>query len=153
DVRKPLHAIAVPRGASARTCAKKPCTSRHCFVLGSAPQKSPGGRRTMTQLAANHGFGCACHPTMSYTPVSGRKLLAGAGALAAASALPTIARAQGKPKLIDTHHHFYAPDYQKAWMAWEDARKIPHFKTQVAWSREKAIEELDKNGVTTGILS
>ena len=107
----------------------------------------------MTPLAANHGFGCACHPTMSYTPVSRRKLLAGAGALAAVSALPRIARAQPKPKVIDTHHHFYAPDYQKAWMDWEDARKIPHFKTQVGWSRETAVEELDKNGVATGILS
>src|SRR5215813_13122418 len=107
----------------------------------------------MTPLAANHGFGCACHPTMSYTPVSRRKLLAGVGALAAVSALPRIARAQPKPKVIDTHHHFYAPDYQQAWMDWEDARKIPHFKTQVGWSRETAVEELDKNGVATGILS
>jgi hypothetical protein len=100
-----------------------------------------------------HGSGCACHPAMTYTPVSRRKLLAGAGALAAASALPKTARAQGKPKVIDTHHHFYAPAYQKAWLDWEDARKIPHFKTQEAWSREKAIEELDKNGVATGMLS
>ena len=55
--------------------------------------------------------------------------------------------------MIDTHHHFYPPAYQKAWMDWEDARKIPHFKTQVAWTRDKAIEELDKNGVATGVLS
>ena len=56
----------------------------------------------MTEAAANHGFGCACHPSMTYTPVSRRKLLAGAGALAAASALPMgAARAQGKPKVID----------------------------------------------------
>src|SRR5262249_20232876 len=48
---------------------------------------------------------------------------------------------------------FYAPDYQKAWLDWENARKIPHFKSQESWSREKAIEELDKNGVATGILS
>jgi predicted TIM-barrel fold metal-dependent hydrolase len=91
---------------------------------------------------------------MTYTPVSRRTLLAGAGALALASALPTApARAQGKPKVIDTHHHFYAPAYQKAWMDWEDARKIPHFKTQVSWSREKAVEELDKSGIATGVLS
>src|SRR5215469_10820567 len=29
-------------------------------------------------------------------------------------------------KLIDTHHHFYPPPYQKAWADWEDQRKIPH---------------------------
>jgi predicted TIM-barrel fold metal-dependent hydrolase len=91
---------------------------------------------------------------MTYTPVSRRKLLAGAAALGAASLLPgRVAHAQGKPKVIDTHHHFYAPAYQKAWLDWEDARKIPHFKTQEAWSREKSVEELDKNGVATGMLS
>src|SRR5262249_36270301 len=115
---------------------------------------SLGGFRAMTEAATTHGFGCACHPSMTYTPVSRRKLLAGAGALAAASALPKgAAQAQAKPKVIDTHHHFYAPAYQKAWLDWEDARKIPHFKTEESWSREKAIEELDKNGVATGILS
>src|SRR4029077_5076739 len=107
----------------------------------------------MTEAATPHGFGCACHPTMTYTPVSRRKLLAGAGALAAARALPKAVRAQVKPKVIDTHHHFYPPAYQKSWMDWEDARKIPHFTTQVDWSVQKAVEELDRNGVATGVLS
>jgi predicted TIM-barrel fold metal-dependent hydrolase len=62
-------------------------------------------------------------------------------------------RQAAKPKVIDTHHHFYPPAYQKAWMDWEDARKIPHFASQVAWTRDKAVEELDKNGVATGVLS
>src|SRR5499427_6060411 len=109
----------------------------------------------MTTAPFEHGFGCACHTSMAYTPVSRRKLLAGAAALGAASVLPVRgARAQGaKAKVVDTHHHFYPPAYQKAWMDWEDARKIPHFKTQVAWTREGAVEELDKNGVAVGVLS
>src|SRR5215813_9481495 len=109
----------------------------------------------MTTAPFEHGFGCACHTSMAYTPVSRRKLLAGAAALGAASVLPGRgARAQGaKAKVVDTHHHFYPPAYQTAWMDWEDARKIPHFKTQVAWTREGAIEELDKNGVAVGVLS
>jgi predicted TIM-barrel fold metal-dependent hydrolase len=109
----------------------------------------------MTQAASNHGFGCSCHPSLSYMPVSRRKFLAGAGAVGAATMLPGGGpRAQGvSPKVIDTHHHFYPPAYQKAWMDWEDARKIPHFKTQVAWTRDKAIEELDKNGVATGTMA
>ncbi len=92
---------------------------------------------------------------MTYTPVSRRALLAGAGALAAASVLPGgAARAQGtKARVIDTHHHFYPPAYQKAWVDWEDARKLPHFTTQVAWTREKAVEEMDKNGIAAGMLS
>jgi|HubBroStandDraft_6_1064221.scaffolds.fasta_scaffold62851_3 predicted TIM-barrel fold metal-dependent hydrolase len=99
-----------------------------------------------------HGFGCGCH-AQHFTPVSRRHLLTGAAALGAASLLPGSVRGQGAAKVIDTHHHFYPPDYQKAWLDWEDARKIPHFATQLGWTREKALEELDKNGVATGVLS
>ncbi len=102
---------------------------------------------------ANHGFACACPAHMSYTPVSRRAFLAGAGAVGAASLLPTGAAHAQAAKVVDTHHHFYAPAYQKAWLGWEEARKIPHFTSQVNWTREKAVEELDKNGVTTGVLS
>ena len=85
---------------------------------------------------------------------SRRKLLAGLGALGATSLLPGGVMAQGaKPTVVDTHHHFYAPAYQKAWLDWEDARKIPHFTSQVDWSPAKSLEEMDKNGVRTSILS
>ena len=107
----------------------------------------------MTKLAANHGSGCMCRPSMTHTSVSRRKLLAGAGAVAAASLLPARSAPAQASRVIDTHHHFYPPAYQKAWMDWEDTRKIPHFPTQVAWSIDKAVEELDKNGVSTGVLS
>jgi 6-methylsalicylate decarboxylase len=56
-------------------------------------------------------------------------------------------------KLVDTHHHFYPPAYQKAWLDWEDQRKIPHFPQQVAWTREKTVEEMDRNGVRVAVLS
>jgi 6-methylsalicylate decarboxylase len=78
------------------------------------------------------------------------------GALGAMSALPactSMGTSSAAPKLIDTHHHFYPPEYQKAWLDWEDARKIPHFTQQVGWSVQKALEEMDKGGVKTGILS
>ena len=109
----------------------------------------------MTNAALDHGLACACHPSMSSPPLSRRALLAGAAAFGAASVLSAHgAQAQAaKTKVIDTHHHFYPPAYQKAWLDWEDARKIPHFASQVAWTRDKAVEELDKNGVATGVLS
>ena len=62
-------------------------------------------------------------------------------------------RAPRRKSSIDTHHHFYPPAYQKAWSDWEDQRKIPHFGVQLAWTRDKDIEAMDKNGVTTSILS
>jgi 6-methylsalicylate decarboxylase len=84
-----------------------------------------------------------------------RDFLTSLGALGAASLLPGAAFAQqpAKPTIIDTHHHFYAPEYQKAWLDWEDQRKIPHFVQQVDWSVQKSLEEMDKNGVRTSILS
>lgn len=86
---------------------------------------------------------------------SRRRFLAGAAAAGAAAVL-----AQGQahavnasPKLIDTHHHFYPPAYQKAWAGWEDQRKIPHLGVQLGWRRDAAFEEMDKAGITTGVLS
>ena len=96
-------------------------------------------------------FGCACQRPNA----SRRQFLAGAAAFSATAVLPaakTPARAATQ-KLIDTHHHFYPPAYQKAWADWEDQRKIPHFGVQLAWTRDKDIEEMDKNGISTSILS
>jgi len=95
----------------------------------------------MTKASLDHGLACACHPSMSSPPLSRRALLAGAAAFGAASVLSAHG-AHGeaaKTKVIDTHHHFYPPAYQKAWLDWEDARKIPHFASQVAWTRDKAV--------------
>ena len=95
--------------------------------------------------AAQHAGSCGCCGSLSR-----RGFMAGLGAAIASPA--GEARAQ-TPAVIDTHHHFYPPAYQKAWLDWEDARKIPHFPTQVAWTREKTIEEMDRNGIATAVLS
>ena len=85
---------------------------------------------------------------------SRRGFLAGLSALGVASVLPTFAaHGQTKPTLIDTHLHFYPPEYQKLWLDYEDARKQPHFPGQVAWTRSKVIEDMDQSGVRAGILS
>jgi len=101
-----------------------------------------------TRPTVRHLRGCQC-----CTGVSRRRFVAGLGTLGAAAMLPRLALGQSKPSLIDTHHHFYPPEYQKAWLGWEESRKLPHFPTQVAWTREKAVEEMDKAGIRTGILS
>jgi predicted TIM-barrel fold metal-dependent hydrolase len=97
-----------------------------------------------------HFEGCACCAAAS---LSRRKFMAGSVAAALASALPGARAFAEAPSLIDTHHHFYPPDYQKLWLDYEDARKIPHFPGQVAWSKAKAIEDMDKAGIRTGVLS
>src|SRR3954454_16552100 len=85
-----------------------------------------------------------------------REVLGALGAIGAAAALPGCATRGAQPsekRVIDTHHHFYAPQYQSAWLDWEKKRNIPHFQSQVNWSVPKAIEDMDKAGVRTGILS
>jgi predicted TIM-barrel fold metal-dependent hydrolase len=95
------------------------------------------------------GCGCSTHQT------SRRQFLASATALGAATFLPaTKSEALTAPeRLVDTHHHFYPPAYQKAWADWEDQRKIPHFGVQLSWTRDKDIEAMDQNNITTSILS
>lgn len=96
---------------------------------------------------APHHALCSCHS-------SRRQFIAGLGALSAATTLPSSLFAQTPAAtMIDTHHHFYPPEYQKAWLGWEDAHKVPHFPTQVAWTREKSIEDMDKGGTKTAMLS
>jgi predicted TIM-barrel fold metal-dependent hydrolase len=87
---------------------------------------------------------------------SRRQFLAGAAALGASSLLSAEADAQpatASAKLVDTHHHFYPPAYQKAWADWEDQRKIPHFGVQLSWTKDNDLEAMDKNGITVAALS
>ncbi len=109
------------------------------------------GRERHTSI--DHGAACG-------SCTSRRQFLAGAAALGVGAALPGgqvsaqgAAPAAPAAKLIDTHHHFYPPAYQKAWGEWEDRRKIPHSGVQLAWTRDNAFEAMDKAGITTGVLS
>ena len=54
---------------------------------------------------------------------------------------------------IDTHHHFYPPEYQKAWLDYEDKRNIPHFTRQVAWTVEGALADMNTANVKKAMLS
>jgi 6-methylsalicylate decarboxylase len=98
---------------------------------------------------AGHSPRCACCPPA----LSRRQFVAGAAAIGTTAAMgsrPVLAQSRG---LIDTHHHFYPPRYQKLWLDYEDARKIPHFPDQVAWSKPKAIADMDAAGIRTAMLS
>jgi len=93
-------------------------------------------------------FGCTCHS-------SRRQFLAGAAAFGATAVLPgNGAKAQpAVQKLIDTHHHFYPPAYQKRQIEWEDQHKVPHLGVQGAWTRDNDFEAMNKNGIATSMLS
>jgi hypothetical protein len=60
-------------------------------------------------------------------------------ALGAAALLPacTTMREPARP-LIDTHYHFFAPEFQQAAVEWETKRNIPRFPAAAAWTRARA---------------
>jgi 6-methylsalicylate decarboxylase len=111
-------------------------------------QTAQGGTADARREKRRHFFACSC------CGPSRRTFLAGAAAFAATAVTAGGNKAQAAPaKLIDTHHHFYPPAYQKAWAAWEDQHKVPHLGVQLAWTREKAFDDMDKAGITAGVLS
>lgn len=89
------------------------------------------------------------------TRVARREFLAGLGALGAAAVLPDTfswaqspAAASGRPYRIDTHHHFSAPGF----IAAISARKTNQRPLEL-WTPNKAIEDMDKSGVATAMVS
>jgi predicted TIM-barrel fold metal-dependent hydrolase len=83
---------------------------------------------------------------------------AGAGTALAGCAMPSTTSdgptaAADPARVIDTHHHYYPPEYQKAWLEYEDKRGIPHFTSQVNWTVQGALADMDAAGVRTAVLS
>src|SRR6266851_2799173 len=89
------------------------------------------------------------------TFVARRKVLAGLSALSAAAILPDgFLRTQAtsatsvRPYRIDTHHHFSAPGF----IAAIAARKTNQRPLE-QWTPSKSIEDMDKSGVATAMIS
>lgn len=84
--------------------------------------------------------------------------LAAAGAAAAMPSGPAFAQ-QGQPTkpthhgVVDTHHHFWSPEYLKAQDAWIAARHAPPYPAMDNWKPEVSLAEMDKGGVQTALLS
>jgi 6-methylsalicylate decarboxylase len=86
--------------------------------------------------------------------LSRRGFMAGLGAAGAAAVLPAPAvRAQGARTLIDTHHHFYPPSYLQTQKDYEGKRNIPPFPGVFDWTPARTIENMDKNGIRTSVVS
>ena len=87
---------------------------------------------------------------------SRRQLLAGLAATAASAAWPDrTASAGGGRRSVDVHHHFFPPEYLEPLAQWNKQQGIADGlqAPQKAWSTEKALEDMDRNEVSTGILS
>jgi len=87
---------------------------------------------------------------------SRRQILGGLAAASAASLLPTEALfAQAAPahNIIDTHHHFYPPDYRAASDEWNGTRHIPPIPLITSWTPEQSLAEMDKGGIQLSVVS
>lgn len=69
--------------------------------------------------------------------------------LAAAAALPLSGLAQGQTRArrVDFHHHFLPPAHIEAILSQRESGRPPK------WSPEISLEEMDKNGISTAIVS
>jgi predicted TIM-barrel fold metal-dependent hydrolase len=93
-------------------------------------------------------------PSCDSTNTSRRRFLAGLGAVGAATTLPAPAvRSQPARTLIDTHHHFYPPQYLKMQIEYEKAHKMRPYPGVSDWTPARAIEQMDKNGIKTAVVS
>jgi 6-methylsalicylate decarboxylase len=97
------------------------------------------------------------HHARTDCPTSRRQVLAAIGALGAAAALPGAVRAAvpAVGSRIDTHHHFFPPKYLEVLAEWNKREGVaPGLQPpQRDWSVARALDDMDKNSVTTAVLS
>lgn len=86
-----------------------------------------------------------------------REFLAGAAAAGAIAALPSAGGAQNASAkhrgVIDTHFHFWAPEYRQLNEEWSNAHHATPDPRAAAWTPQIALEEMDRGGVKTAMLS
>lgn len=95
------------------------------------------------------------HPCAAARP-SRRTILGSLAGFAAAAALGDAARAQepALTGLIDVHHHYYPPELKAAANAYGAKRgEAPLGGPIGGWTPARTVEEMDKSGIKTAILS
>ena len=104
--------------------------------------------RNATRNAHRFSGTCSCC-------VSRRTFLASAAAVGATAALPgEDAAAQGAPgRLIDTHDLFLSAGLPESLGRLGGRAQDSHFGVQLSWTPAQDIEAMDKNGITTAVLS
>ena len=94
-------------------------------------------------------------PHSSSAP-SRRTVLGSIAAVGAGALLPTLApdaKAADKPRRIDTHHHFFAPEWKEAELDWVAKTHGFMFPGNRDWTVDKSLEDMEKGGVSTSVLS
>ena len=103
-------------------------------------------KNSMSQCGCNNNSNAAG----SICTASRRRFLGSVAAAGAAAWLPSgLVGAQQKRPLIDVHHHFYPPEFNKAVVSFAGGQPPSTAK----WTPAGSIEEMDRNAVATSILS
>ena len=90
---------------------------------------------------------CSC---ASRTNITRRTLIAGgAAALGVGALIGPRAFAQAKPHRIDVHHHISPP----GWVTAMKNAGVPHNPPRDDWSVQKSLDDMDKGGTATAIVS
>lgn len=106
----------------------------------------------------------SCHPRLNHPSaaaagcgctLSRRGFVGSMAAMAASAVSAPLARAQTPtPRIVDTHHHFFPPAYLEPLAAWNEKAGLPgQTPIQRAWTVARAIDDMDRNGVATAVLS
>jgi len=85
-----------------------------------------------------------------------RQFLTGLAATSAAtiiSSRETLAEAGAPRGIIDTHHHFYPPEYKQASTEFNTQFHIPPLPLTDSWTPEQSLAEMDKGGIQLAVLS
>jgi predicted TIM-barrel fold metal-dependent hydrolase len=85
--------------------------------------------------------------------LSRRDFLAGVSAAAAGALLPPLRSMQGPLVRIDVHQHFVSPDYYALLTRKNASSPVPGYGIWNNYSPARNIEEMDKAGVQTSMLS
>jgi 6-methylsalicylate decarboxylase len=116
----------------------------------------PEGERIVTQVV-DLGQNVRSSRARQERGVSRRELLGLIGAVSAGVALSTRALAQSAaagPRIIDTHHHIFPPNFTK-WNLKRMTDDSPTFPGAfyTNWTPRYSLDQMDKNGVATAIGS